>query len=749
MTRQTFRRHRCLLSPAHLFKQVDEQDGNEKNGDEDVTLNADRSVQRGSVRSICFSRNDQNVVAGAADGSIEIWDARESRPVAGPLTAAGGAVERFHEGHDFNIAKMKIIGESGTLLATSGFDGSLRIWNMDPSSLRLGVQRQVIVGLGLVNTFAASPNGEFLVTSAVQDADSPEPGQCSCWNLKALLSSSDTTRFAVLADAHIAEVTAISVSPDNQQIATGGRDGIIAVWNAANGKLITSLKAHTKNTIITSLCWMPDGTLVSAGLDGQLPRGRVETVAGDSATASRLTRTSAIPRGKTPIESMLLSPDGQHILTLSVETDRVAKKTRSHLDVWSLGETESRHRVQLATIAGNPPESITSADWSPDGRRLLVCVKGVIQIVDTESWKIVRVFSAGPGTCTDAQFAEQLSRTAGIELIVTFDGTTASLWKLDKGEQLANFRGPFPVSSVAVLSDGNQDFVVAGGISLRVFGGQVDTETFGRPLFRTREGMASLITSLRVCPTDLCLFAAASSNGAVALWRWDSAKLYAEHVNVLIPPGRHVSCCRWSHDGASVLAVGLEGVVTICSADGAARREIKLDAEYPVRPDSQNTVRVHAGEFSPDGQHIVAVGEVVDTGQSMGWVIRVPATEITDGMSALPDPNSIPDEPDGLIACRFSGHQAGGISSVGFVPDSPYLVSGGNDGALVLWNWKQLLPGSPPMAYEAFRFMASNKTTAHRAPITSLTVAKSGRIASASSDGEISLWNLAISHENE
>ena len=719
----------------------DEQDGDEKNGDEDVTLNADRSVQRASVRAICFTQNDRHVIAGAADGSIEIWDTKESRPVAGPRTASGGAVERFHEGHDFNIARMRIIGESGKLLATSGFDGSLRIWNMNESSLRLGVQRQVIVGLGLVNTFAASPNGEFLVTSAVQDAESPEPGRCSCWNLNALLSSTDTKPIAILTGAHQAEVTAISVSPDNQHIATGGRDGLIAVWDAVTGQLKTSQRAHTKNTIITSLYWMPDGTLVSAGLDGQLPRWRFETVAGDSETVRRLTRMSAIPRGRTPIESMQVSPDGQQISTLSVETDRVTKKTRSQLDVWSLGESESRHRVQLAAVAGNPPEFITSADWSPDGQELLVCVNGVIQVVETESWEIVRVFSAGPGTCTAAQFAEQLSPTGATKFIVTFDGTTASLWNLANGEQLANFRGPFPVSSVAMLSDGDHDFVVAGGISLRVFDGQEGTETFGRPLFRTREGMASQITSLSVCPTDLCLFAAASSNGTVALWRWHSAKLYAEQVKVLNPPGRPVSCCRWSRDGASVLVVGLEGVLAICSADGTARREIRLGTEFPVS--------LHAGEYSSDGQHIVAVGEVVDTGQSMGWVVRVPAMEITDEIPPVPAADLISDEPDDLITCRFSGHQAGGISSVGFVPDSPYLVSGGNDGALVVWNWKQPLPGTPPMAYEAFRFMASNKATAHRAPITSLAVAKSGRIASASTNGEISLWNLAIPHKNE
>jgi WD40 repeat protein len=40
--------------------------------------------------------------------------------------------------------------------------------------------------------------------------------------------------------------------------------------------------------------------------------------------------------------------------------------------------------------------------------------------------------------------------------------------------------------------------------------------------------------------------------------------------------------------------------------------------------------------------------------------------------------------------------------------------------------------------------MTAGKTTAHTAPITDITVARSGRIASSGTDGKVSLWKLPI-----
>ena len=69
-------------------------------------------------------------------------------------------------------------------------------------------------------------------------------------------------------------------------------------------------------------------------------------------------------------------------------------------------------------------------------------------------------------------------------------------------------------------------------------------------------------------------------------------------------------------------------------------------------------------------------------------------------------------------------------------PESPYLVSGGNDGAAIIWNWSATTP------YEAYRFLMRDMFGAvHRAAVTDLAVAEStGAIATCSDDGTAIIW---------
>ena len=214
---------------------------------------------------------------------------------------------------------------------------------------------------------------------------------------------------------------------------------------------------------------------------------------------------------------------------------------------------------------------------------------------------------------------------------------------------------------------------------------------------------------MNVCPTDPALFTVASVDGIVALWRWYSEGQYAEVVRVLTPAGHPVSCCRWSSDGTLVLVIGRDGVLTICKADGSAREKVRVE--------TMSAIRLFSGEFSADGQQMVVAGEIASSSESHAWVVKVPTFHKPNAIQNDGDQNAQALDAEALITCTFSGHEAGGISAVSFIPDSPYIVSGGIDGAMLLWNWKQPLPGTRPKAYQAFRFMTTGKTTATRLPL--------------------------------
>jgi WD40 repeat protein len=162
------------------------------------------------------------------------------------------------------------------------------------------------------------------------------------------------------------------------------------------------------------------------------------------------------------------------------------------------------------------------------------------------------------------------------------------------------------------------------------------------------------------------------------------------------------------------------------------------------------SVKVSAIDLTADKQFIAVAGYIKGTEESIGWVLRT--DEITSTQSATvtaadgttsvnsSEPLSFADH----IECSFSGHAAGGINALRFVEGTPYLVSGGQDGSLILWNWKNKLPGAAPVAYEAYRFFTDEELTAHLGPITSLTVSATNELTSAGEDGRITVWNLPL-----
>lgn len=735
-------------------------DGTDEGG-ESFILNADRSVHRGSVRSVQYSRDGKRLVSGADDGSIVVWDTASRSVIEGPSgISTMVAAERFQEGHEFNISRMLQIGPNKSLLATAGFDGSLRLWNMQRSSSGLGGQQQVISGLGLVNTFAASPDGQFLVTSSPSGDETVKIGRCSIWRLSDLLSMVIPQAVNHLDGSHRAEITAISVSKDSLRIATGGRDGIITIWDSATAQQLARLRAHGKDTIITSLIWLSDGSLLSAGLDGKVTRWSVvphseserpavalpaEQNPDDSITPGyRLERLAVFEREKTPVEQMTVSPDETQVLLISVETDRKRKTSTYYLDRWNLDAPDSRNRISPATVSGQKPLVLTSAQWSSDSQRVLLCADGVVQVIDANTWKVVRVFAAGPAGASDAQFVEQSGNEVHptSNLIVTFDGTIASLWDLTTGRHLVSFRGPYPISTVAFADLPDSRLILAAGESLRAFHGDSSTDSFGRPLYHLQKAHTGRMTLIAVNPVDSSQIMTAGEDGRILLWQWSVAEQTLKKLRELARLNSVIAAARWSHDAARIFFVSKDGRIGLVDTNGANLKTISVKGD--------TSVELSSVDVTANGQFIAVAGRFRGTEESIGWVLDAVGMIKSEPETALTSvDNTKPTTSESLpfadhIECSFSGHAAGGINVLRFVAGTPYLVSGGQDGSLVLWNWTSKLPGANPVAYEAYRFFTDDEVTAHLGPITSLTVSTNNELTTAGEDGRITVWNLPL-----
>ena len=441
---------------------------------------------------------------------------------------------------------------------------------------------------------------------------------------------------------------------------------------------------------------------------------------------------------------MSVSPDETQMLVISVETDRKQRTSMYHLDHWNLSAPEIRKRLVPATVSGQKPSVLTSAQWSTDSQRVLLCANEIVQVFDAKTWKVTRVFSAGVSGASDAQFVERAgaANASTRDQVITFDGTSASLWNLTNGRHMVSFRGPYPITTVASVDLPDNSLILAAGETLRAFNGNSSGESFGRPLFHLQKEHAGRITSIAVNPVDASKILTAGEDGRILLWQWSVSEQSLLKVKDIAKVRSAVAAVKWLHDATGMVFVSNQGQIGLADADGAN--------PMIVSSNSIASLELSTVDVTADGQFIAVAGYVRGTEESIGWVLRSAtirttqtATDIAVNASADPEPSEVSSFTD-HIECSFSGHAAGGINALGFVAGTPYLVSGGQDGSLILWNWQNKLPGAAPVAYEAYRFFTDEELTAHLGPITSLSVSANNELTSAGEDGRITVWTLPL-----
>lgn len=133
-----------------------------------------------------------------------------------------------------------------------------------------------------------------------------------------------------------AQVTCLAVSPDGKRLATGGSDGSVRLWDAADGKLVAALKdAHPGG--VHAVAFSPDGrTLATGGADKTAKLWQADE---KPVVIHKLDHPG-------PVNAVAFSPDGKQVASGSgvpkesgvvqvwdVETGKAAYKLEGHEDV--------------------------------------------------------------------------------------------------------------------------------------------------------------------------------------------------------------------------------------------------------------------------------------------------------------------------------------------------------------------------------------------------------------------------------
>lgn len=237
----------------------------------DGTLIGDLTIYQGSVESIAFSPETyyrNHVATGSWDGRVRVWWVPNGNfvdqfthsgvhsvafsPGATALAAAGEGSTVVRNllngntttlgGHGHSVSSVAF--SSSGLIATGSWDRTIRLWNAST-----GVHQRTLTGhTEWVSSVAFS--GWLLATGSGD-------GTVRLWD-------SSTGQLLRTLSGHTQAVNTVAFSPTGMLLASGSHDDTIRLWNPNTGALVRTIHAH--NWQVTSLSFFPNGQLlISAG----------------------------------------------------------------------------------------------------------------------------------------------------------------------------------------------------------------------------------------------------------------------------------------------------------------------------------------------------------------------------------------------------------------------------------------------------------------------------------------------------
>ncbi|HEV3447052.1 MAG TPA: WD40 repeat domain-containing protein, partial [Gemmataceae bacterium] len=258
------------------------------------TLSILRAIRASNspIHALALAAGGSQVLTASDDKSVKLWNANS------------GANERIFPGAAAPVRAVAV-SPSGALVATGDADKNVRVYGLgdgkllatfrtpgEPASLGFNPNSQIL---------AAACSDKSVVTWDVVyrpgqplPAEFGKPGQIfahagaatgvafAADNVTIYTAGLDKSLKAWKFAAHVPiknfghgnYVDAVAFNPAGTQLATGGHEGIVRIWDVAKGQVLRQINAHTAPPApapIYCLAWSPDGKqVVSGSLDRSL-----------------------------------------------------------------------------------------------------------------------------------------------------------------------------------------------------------------------------------------------------------------------------------------------------------------------------------------------------------------------------------------------------------------------------------------------------------------------------------------------
>jgi WD40 repeat protein len=231
-----------------------------------------------NVYDLEFTKDGSTLIAGRANGTIDIWNLYGDNQMQEELKALKMELEKIQKTKQ-SIEKESIVDESA-----------------------LGILEEDV--LDMVSELKQKVKTAELV--AQNEGNDPELELIS--KIRNLETKIESIQKHIVVHGHKSPVYAIAISDDARYIFSAGADGTIKMWDYNNSELLQNFIGHAAT--ITSLLYV-DGKVVSGSSDG-------EYVIWDAKRSEVLEKTKA---HENSIQDMALSPNGKFFVSGSLDTN--------------------------------------------------------------------------------------------------------------------------------------------------------------------------------------------------------------------------------------------------------------------------------------------------------------------------------------------------------------------------------------------------------------------------------------------
>jgi WD40 repeat protein/transcriptional regulator with XRE-family HTH domain len=555
------------------------------------------------------------------------------------------------KGHDMWVVSAAY-SPDGKTLATIGRDGTTILWDtMSGKELRRLQGSTVVKDAFGTQRLAFHPDGEQL---AVADSE-----LIKIWDLE-----SETVIKTL--PGHEGDVWSIEFSSDGQQLASGGTDRTVRIWDIATGESLV-LEGHT--LAIEGLAFKPDGNWLATASDDQTMK------IWDTETGELLRDVTGFPD---VADSVAFSSDGTRL---------AAAGTGAYIRIWDATTIDGDEILRIE-------ENVSGVTFSPEGTKIAAASGSNVKIWDASTGQELDTLIGHTGWVIDVVFSpdgKQLATTS-------FDGTT-KVWSITPGQESITISGRgIGFAHVAFRPDATQ-FATDG-----VDGSATIWDAATGEAKQTFIGHTDRVVGIAFSP-DGRLLATVSFDGMAIVWDTQTG----EKRHTLVAHQGGVRDVAFSPDGKRIVTGGF---------DGAARVwDVVTGEEVLAFTGSDEFILGVA--FSPDGTKLAtsstnttaAIWDL-NTGERLftleGHSDPVPdiayspdgkklATASQDGTAILWDTAT------GSKLLTLTGHGSE-IQSVAFSPDGKQIATGSGDNTAKLWDTQTgeeilTLPGSSGGVY--------------------------------------------------